>query len=65
VKEVRSLLEGEAQLSDEEAANGSRVLFTTSNINNNSSGSSISDVVDQIVASLVKKEISTETFNTP
>ena len=65
VKEVRSLLSGEVQLSDEEANDGEKSLFNAHNITNNLPGSSISEVVDMLVANLVKKEVSTASYNTP
>jgi flagellar biosynthesis/type III secretory pathway protein FliH len=65
VKEVRSLLSGEVQLSDEEANDGEKSLFNDHNITNNLPGSSISEVVDMLVANLVKKEVSTASYNTP
>ncbi len=65
VREVRSLLSGEAHLSDEEGKVEERLLFTAQNITTNLPGSSISEVVDMLVASLVKKEVAVEAFNTP
>jgi hypothetical protein len=59
------LLSGEAQLTDEEEDVGEKVLFTAHNITNNLPGSSISEVVDMLVANLVKKEVSIESYNTP
>ncbi len=65
VNEVKSLLNGETHLSDEEAIDGQRALFTAQNITSNLPESSISEVVDMLVASLVKKEVAVESYNTP
>lgn len=53
-------------MSDDEGDNTvQKILFTTENITNYVPNTTIFEVVDLIVANLVKKQVATESYNTP